>query len=185
MPARPVRRGRLRARIELCLAAFAPAFGLMVWRAWGDLVLVSIFALPCALGLVVFALFLRGTGTGNPEPYSLEDISDSSSDVLGHISAYLAAAIIDPTASTDQAVLSLVVFGLIFLIHVSAGLVHVNPLFYILGYRVYSAVGDQGRAYYLIAHSEVADWEGTQLLVRLGESILIEQRKSAATRSPR
>jgi hypothetical protein len=179
--ARPVRRGRRSARVELCLAAFAPAFGLMVWRAWGDWLLVVAFGAPCVVGLVVFALFLKASQTGNAEPYPLGDISDSSSDVLGHIGAYLAVAIIDPTASTDQAILSLVVFGLIFLIHVSVGLVHVNPLFYVAGYRVYNAISEQGRTYYLIARSEVADWKDPKPLVRMGESILIEQRKRAST----
>lgn len=176
MPARPVRRGQLRARIELCLAAFAPAFGLMVWRAWGETWLVLIFGVPCFLGLIVFGAFLKAVRSGNAEPYALGDISDSSSDVLGHIGAYLAAAIIDPTTSTDQAILSLVVFGLIFLIHVSVGLVHVNPLFYVFGYRVYSAASERGRTYYLIARSEVADWGSPYSLIHMGESILIEQR---------
>lgn len=153
----------------------------MVWRAWGDAWLVAAFGGPCILGLVVFGFFLKASQTGNAEPFSLGDISDSSSDVLGHIGAYLAAAIIDPAASPDQAILSLVVFGLIFLIHVSVGLVHVNPLFYVVGYRVYNAISELGGAYYLIARTEVADWKDPQRLVRMGESILIEQRNRAAT----
>ncbi len=181
VPARPVRRGSRSARFELCLAAFAPAFGLMVWRAWGELWLVLAFGAPCALGLIVFGSFLKASQAGNAEPYTLGDISDSSSDVLGHIGAYLAAAIIEPSASLDQAILSLVVFGLIFLIHVSVGLVHVNPLFYVFGYRVYNATTGAGRTYYLIARTEVADWKGPQQLVRMGESILIEQRNHAAS----
>jgi hypothetical protein len=170
----------LLARLQLTCAAFAPAFGLMVWRAWDKSWLALTFAIPAVVGLAVFIVILKAIQSGNAESYRLGDISDSSSDVLGHIGAYLAAAIIDPSASTDQAVLSLVVFGLIFLVHVSVGLVHVNPLFYVVGYRVYSTASEQGRSYYLIARSEVADWQGVQRLVRMGESILAERRSDGA-----
>lgn len=179
MPARPPRRGRPRARVELSLAAFAPAFALMVWRAWGK-PLAWVFGIAAFLGLVVFFFVLRATRTGNTQPYTFGDITDSSADVLGHIGSYLAVAVIDPKASGSEAALAFAVFGLIFLIHVSVGLVHVNPLFYVFGYRVYSGTSASGNTYYLIARTDVADWEGPQHLVRMTDGILIEQRKHAS-----
>lgn len=147
----------------------------MVWRAWGD-PLAWIFGVAAALGLIVFFSVVYFVGTGSTQPFTFGDISDSSSDVLGHIGSYLAVAVIDPSASTSEAILAFAVFGLIFLIHVSVGLVHVNPLFYVIGYRVYSGSSDRGRTYYLIVKSDVADWEGVQSLVRMTEGILLEKR---------
>lgn len=178
MPARPPRRGRLRARVELSLAAFAPSFGLMVWRAWGG-PLAWLFGVVALFGFAVFLVVLRATRTGNPEPFNFGDITDSSADVLGHVGSYLAVAIIDPKASEAEAVLAIAVFSLVFLIHVSVGLVHVNPLFYLVGYRVYSGISTAGNTYYLIAHTDVAEWDGPQRLIRMLDGILIESRKHA------
>lgn len=178
MPARPPRRGSLRARAELSLAAFSPAFALMVWRAWGE-PLAWVFGIAALLGLLTVALVIWAIRTGNPEPFTFGDISDSSADVLGHIGSYLAVAVIDPKASASEAALSLAVFGLIFLIHVSVGLVHVNPLAYMFGYRVYTGTTTQDTAYYLVVKSEVADWNGPQHLIRVDPGLLVERSRRA------
>ncbi len=138
-----------------------------------------VFGIAALLGLAVVVLVTWAIRTGNPEPYTFGDISDSSADVLGHIGSYLAVAVIDPKVSSTEALLGLAVFSLIFLIHVSVGLVHVNPLFYMLGYRVYTGTTSQDNAYYLVVRTEVADWNGPQHLVRMGDGILIERGRRA------
>ena len=179
MPPRPPRRGKLRARLELCLSAFTPAFGLMTWRASGE-PLAWLFGFVTVSGLVVFIAFLLAMRSGNTQPYMFEGIWDSSSDVLGHIAIYLAVAVIDPKVSASEAILAVIVLGLIFLVHVSVGLVHVNPLFYVVGYRVYTGITNQGNSYYLVARTDVADWVGSRHLVRMSDGILIEGRRYAA-----
>lgn len=176
MASRPPRRGTLRARVELCLAAFAPAFGVMAWRSWGTVIGWG-GLLIAGLGLVVFFEVLRATWTGNPESREFTSITDSSAEVLGHVGAYLALAVIDPASSRSDAVLACVILGLIFLIHASAGLVHANPLFYLVGYRTFSATTSTGRSLYLIARSDVADWSGPRPVVHLAGSgsIVIER----------
>lgn len=149
----------------------------MVWRSWGE-PLAWVFAVPALLGVAVFAAAAWASRTGTTEPFEFDEIEDSSGDVLGHVGSYLAVAIVDPKASADEAFLGLAVLGLILLIHVSVGLVHVNPLIYIFGYRTYTAITVRGNAYYLIVRSDVADWTGTQRLVSMTDSILIERPKS-------
>gem|GEM_PF-5531962 len=148
----------------------------MVWRAWGQ-PMAWLFGAMAGFGVLVLAVLLYAAKSGNPEPYTFGDISDSSSDILGHIGSYIAAAVIDPSASASGAGLAAVVFSLIFLVHVSVGLVHVNPLFYVLGYRVYSGTSVSNFTYYLVARTDVADWKGPQELVPIHDSILIERRK--------
>lgn len=150
----------------------------MVWRAWGE-PLAWVFGTAALLGLAFVALVMWAIRTGNPEPHVFGDISDSSADVLGHIGSYLAVAIIDPKASMSEAGLGFAVLGLIFLIHVSVGLVHVNPLFYIFGHRVYTGTTTQGNTYYLVVKSEVADWKGPQHLVRISSGVLVERSNHA------
>ena len=54
MSARPPRRGSLAVRLELGLAALAPALGLIAFRTWGSQ-LTWLFAVPAAAGVAVLA----------------------------------------------------------------------------------------------------------------------------------
>jgi len=150
----------------------------MAWRSSGEIA-AWVFGIPAGLGLLVLVGLLWAVRTGNAEPHSFEKIVDTSSDVLGQIGSYLAVAVLDPSASASEAGLAVAVFGLIFLIHISVGLVHVSPLFYLLGYRVYSGTTDRGSTYYLIVRSDVADWSGTRLLVGMAGGVLVEKREHA------
>ena len=98
MPSRPPRRGSFSARLELVLASFAPAFALLAVRLRG-----TVFWMPAAalalLGLLVLFGVALAARSANSEPYEFEDITDSASDVIGHISTYIAAIVIDPTES--------------------------------------------------------------------------------------
>jgi hypothetical protein len=178
VPTRPPRRGSLSARLELVLASFAPAFGLLAIR-----LRETVFWIPAAslavLGVVVLIGVAFAARSANAEPYDFEDINDSASDVIGHISTYLAAIVIDPSDSGVEIIIAAVVFALVFLIHVSTGRVHVSPLIYVVGYRTYTAVS-HGTAYYLIAKSDVADWNGTVRVARVAASVLVEKEQDRA-----
>lgn len=155
------------------LAAFAPALGLMAFRA-RDTALLWPFLLLAVLGLLVL---LRGTvvvANGNPEPATFGDIHDESKEVLGHIGVYLLPVIVDPAASSDELWISTIVFAVILHIHVSTGRVFVNPLLYLGGYRIYSAVVS-GISYYLVARGDVSDWSGPRMCVGIGSNVLVEK----------
>jgi hypothetical protein len=172
--ARPPRRGSLAVRLELGLAAFAPALGLIAFRTWGSQ-LSWLFAVPAAAGVAVLAWGAVLVARGNPEPFVFGTIEDQSGEILGHIGAYLLPVLVNPTSSTEDIAVVATVMGLIVLIHVTTGRVHVNPLLYLLGRRVYEATADE-TAYFLVARSDVSGWTASQPCVQVGANLLVESR---------
>ena len=172
MASRPPRRGGLRVRLELGFAAFAPALGLFAFRLRGS-IWVWFFLVPAIAGTVTLLLYIVVARRGNPEPYVFDDIEDASSEILGHIGAYLLPVLLRSSASTEQIAIAALALALIIHIHISTGRVFVNPLLYLFRRRVYRATSN-GVTFYLLAKSEVADWTDVQLCIRMASSILIE-----------
>ena len=175
MASRPPRRSSFRVRLELGLAGFAPAFALLAFRV-RDSRLTWVFALPAAAGLVVLLVGGLIVCRGNPEPYRFGDIEDLSGEVLGHVGAYLLPALVGPSSSTEEIVVSAVILAVIVHIHVSTGRVFVNPLLYVIGYRIYSAATGDATVH-LIARSDVSTWTAPRRCVRLGSSVLVERHR--------
>jgi hypothetical protein len=171
---RPPRRGSLAVRLELGLAAFAPALGLLAFRTWGSQ-LVWLFLVPAAAGVVVLAWGAVLVAGGNPEPFTFGTIEDQSGEILGHIGAFLLPVLVSGTSTTEDIAVVAIVMGLIVLIHVMTGRVHVNPLLYVIGHRVYAA-RSRGTAFFLVARSDVSGWEGAQPCVQVGANLLVEKR---------
>ena len=175
MPSRPPRRSSFRVRLELGLAAFAPALGLLAFRSrcsgWALL-----FLAPTVAGIFVLLVGVWIVRRGNSEPLAFGDIQDLSREVLGHIGAYLLPVFIGTSQSTEEIVISAIVVGLIIHIHVATGRIFVNPILYLLGYRIYLAETG-GTTFYLVARSDVSCWRDPRRCVRIGSSVLVERHK--------
>jgi hypothetical protein len=180
MAARPPRLGPFSVRLELGLAAFYPAFALLAFRsretawAWGFLGVGFLCAL-CVIHLIL------AVNRGNPEAIRFADIKDLSGDLLGHISTYLVPAFVDTSESTEAVVVSVAIMALILHVHVATGRVHVNPVLYALGYRVYTASTSGGATFYVLAQTDVADWGSAVSCVQVGQALLIEKSRGDAS----
>ena len=175
MPSRPPHRGSLRVRLELGLAAFAPALGLLAFRSRGS-DWVWLFLIPAAIGVVVLVGGVVIVRRGNAEPLEFDDIEDLSGEILGHIGAYLLPVLIDTSKSTEEIVISAIIVALIIHIHVATGRVYVNPLLYLLGYRIYNAKTG-GATFYLVAKSDVSAWSASRRCIRIASSVLVERHR--------
>ena len=175
MPARPPRLGPWGVRLQLGLAAFFPAFALLAFRS-RDTTWAWAFLLVATFGGLCVAHLILAANRGNPESFQFDKITDLSGDLLGHISAYLVPAFIDTSESTEAVVISAIIMGLVVQVHVATGRVHVNPVLYLLGYRVYTATTPNASTFYLMARTDVADWKGPVRCVQVGASMLIETK---------
>ena len=175
MPSRPPRRSSFGVRLELGLAAFAPALGLLALRSRGSY-WVWLFLTPALFGIIFLVVGVLMVRRRNPEPMAFGDIEDLGREVLGHIGAYLLPVFIGTSHSTEQIVISAIVVALIIHIHVATGRVFVNPILYLFGYRIYLA-DTGGTMFYLIAQSDVSFWRYPRRCVRIGSSVLVERHK--------
>ncbi|HVE45534.1 MAG TPA: hypothetical protein VNA57_02140 [Acidimicrobiales bacterium] len=162
-------------RLELGLMAFAPAMALLAFRAREDKLWVLLFCVPAAIGLFVAIVAQVVVRRGNAEPFAFATIEDAGDEVVGHVGSYLLPAVVDVGQSMEQAIIAAIVLTLIVQIHITTGRVHVNPLLYLLGFRMYRATSITGVTYYLVARTDVSGWDTTRRLVPLGASLLIER----------
>jgi hypothetical protein len=175
---RPPRLGSRSVRVELGLFAFVPVLVLLAIRSRHEW-LWWCFAVPAAVGVVVAVGAAVVVARTNSEPYTFDAIEDASEDVLGHVGSYLLPVVLDVGKSAEEVVIAAVVLALIIQVHIVTGRVHVNPLLYVLGYRIYHATTDTGVAYYLVAKSDVSTWSEAHRCAPLGSSVLVERRRDA------
>ena len=173
---RPPRLGSESVRIELGLMAFAPAMALMALRARHDPVWLC-FGVPALLGCVVAVAAAVLVSRGNPEPFTFDTIDDVGDEVIGHIGSFLLPVVVDVDQSNEQVLIAGLALALIVQIHIVTGRVHVNPLLYLFGYRVYRATSDTGVVYHLLARTDVSTWSNVRKCVPVGASLLIERRR--------
>jgi hypothetical protein len=133
------------------------------------------FALPATVGLVVAIAAAVVVRRSSPEPYTFDSIEDAGEDVLGHIGSYLLPVVVDVSESAEEVVMAGLALALIVQIHIVTGRVHVNPLLYLFGYRIYRATTDSGVAYYLFAKSDVSTWTEARRCSQVGSAILVER----------
>ncbi|PYF98332.1 hypothetical protein SAMN05216184_11276 [Georgenia satyanarayanai] len=176
--ATPPRLGPLRLRAELTFAAFTPAFALLAVRTYGTWWLWP-FVVLAAVGVVLLAVLTLHVRSGNAEPFHFDDVEDRGEDVLGHIGAYLLPVVLDPSAGSREVVITVSALGLIVLIHIATGRVHVNPLVYLAGRRIHTGLRN-GSAYYVISRTDPATWAQTRpRFVSVAPSLLVEKKEKA------
>lgn len=172
---RPPRLGPRAVRLELGLFAFAPVMILLAIRSRDSWLWVC-FALPAALGCLVAIGGMSVVRRANAEPYEFETIDDTGDDILGHVGSFLLPIVVDTSKGTEEIIVTALVLALIVHIHIATGRVHVNPVLYVFGWRIYRAASG-GVAYYLFARSDVSEWTQPRLCAPLGSAILIERRQ--------
>jgi hypothetical protein len=180
---RPPRLGSGRIRVELGVFAFAPVMALLAYRARHESWWWLCYALPAVLGCVVAVVASLVVQRASAEPYTFAEVDDVGDEVLGHVGSYLLPVVVDVSQSLEEIAIAGIALALIVHIHIATGRVHVNPLLYLFGYRTYRATTDTGVSYYLVAHTDPAEWSGERLCAPLGASILVERRRDAPGRS--
>lgn len=173
-PTRPPRRGRLISRVELHIAQWAPLFALLGWRFRGS-VWSWFFLVLAAVGLLLMALSLLGARMQEPDPFKFDVIEDLGDQVTGHVVGYLLPFVIGPHPTYTEAALVAAVLGVLSVIQIQSNRVHLNPLLYLIGYRIYSA-SSKGNSYYLLARSDLTNHTEALLAAEIPGGILIERR---------
>ncbi|MDP8932239.1 MAG: hypothetical protein M3O70_27680 [Actinomycetota bacterium] len=176
-PIRPPRRGRLVSRIELHVAATSPLFALLAWRLW-ERPWFWLFLVLAGLGLLLIVLLLLGARLQQPDPFEFDEIVDLGDQVAGHVVGYLLPFLVQPSASEAEVWLTIGVLLVLGLILVQSNRVHLNPLLYLVGYRVYSAV-TRGKSYYLVARSDLSRLDEPLLAAEVPGGLLVERKPRA------
>ncbi len=134
---------QLAVDIQLFISSYALLFVLLGLRFHGLPLRLSCFAIG-ATGIIALILIVRGIGHDEPETRRIERVDDRGADVAGYLVTYLLPflAVAEPTVEDVAAyVLFIVIVGVIY---VRSGMIYVNPLLYLFGYRLFSVTTRPG-----------------------------------------
>lgn len=157
----------------LFLSSYAPLFGLLAIRFERPVLWISCVVLAM-LGVASLCLLLRLDARAAPGPHVLASVRDAGAEAASYLATYL-LPFLTVSAPTVRDVMAYVGFLLVVAaIHLRSAVVQVNPLLYLLGYRVLSITDDHGlHAYMITRHSPPA---GNRVLAtRFRDDVLVDR----------
>ena len=157
----------------LFLSSYAPLFGLLAIRFEQRWLWISCTVLA-VLGVVSLRLLLRLDARSAPGPHTLASVRDAGVEAAGYLATYLLPFLTVATP-TVRDVLAYVGFLLVAaVINLRSAVAQVNPLLYLLGYRVLSVTDDHGlHAYMITRHPRAA---GDRVLAtRFRDDVLVDR----------
>lgn len=162
-------------RVRLFISSYAPLF-LMLAIRFDDQTLQIACASISALGIVTLLMLLRRAKRIQPDPHLIEVVSDRGSEVAGYLATYLLPflTVAEPSHG-DLAAYALFLF-VAGLVYVQSEMIQINPLLYVLLYRVWAVRTMDGWSGYLISR-HTPEPHTTLLASRLANTIALEQRR--------
>lgn len=123
-------------RTLLFLSSYAVLFGLLALMLWASPAAWVAIALAL-LGIGWLLALLRAGRRGSPDPYRVVAVKDMGGEVAGYVVGYLLPLLVHPEPNTRELIAYAVFLVVVGVIYVQSDLVHINPLLYVLGYRVF------------------------------------------------
>jgi hypothetical protein len=160
----------------LFFSSYAPLFGLLAVRFQSRWLWI-----PCAglagLGVFSMLLLLRLDARASSGPHTLTAAKDAGGEAAAYLAGYLLPFLTVATP-TVRDVIAYVGFLLVAAsIHIRSAVAQVNPLLYLLGYRVLSVTDDRGLNAYLITRRRVSAGE-LVLATRFRDDVLVDRTQT-------
>jgi hypothetical protein len=155
----------------LFFSSYAPLFGLLAVRfeqAWLWIPCAALAALGVGSLWLLFHLDARSS-TG---PHVLASTRDAGPEAASYLASYLLPFLTVSTPTVRDVIAYVGFLVVAASIYLRSSVIQVNPLLYLIGYRVLSVTDDQGLQAYMIARHTVASGS-TVLATRFQDEVLV------------
>ena len=157
----------------LFFSSYAPLFGLLAIRFEERWLWISCAALA-GLGVASLWLLLHLDARSSPGPHVLASTRDAGPEAASYLASYL-LPFLTVSMPTVRDVVAYVGFLVVAAsIYLRSSVVQVNPMLYLLGYRVLSVTDDQGLRAYMVTRRAVASGS-TVLATRFRDEVLVDR----------
>lgn len=160
----------------LFLSAYTPLFALLAIR-FEPLGLMSVCAGLALLGTGALLLLLRLDARATPGAHQVRQVKDAGAEAGAYLAAYLLPFLTVSTPTIRDAVAYagfLVVTGAVYL---HSSVVQINPLLYLLGYRVLEVVDTNGLRAYLVTRRRL-EVDQRVVATRFRDDVLIDRTRT-------
>src|ERR1022692_4606902 len=161
----------------LFFSSYAPLFGLLAVRFERPWIWISCGALA-GLGVGSLWLLLRLDGRSSPGPHVLATTRDAGPEAASYLASYLLPFLTVPTPTVRDVIAYVGFLVVAASIYLRSSVVQVNPLLYLLGYRVLSITDDQGLRAYMVTRRAVTSGSSV-LATRFRDDVLVDRTSVA------
>ena len=177
----------LLVRLRLFISSYAPLFAILAIR-FRDHKLEVACALLTALGVASLLLLLRAAGRIQPDPHRIETVADRGAEVAGYLATYLLPFVTVPEPSARDIAGYAFFLAVVGVVYVQSDMVQINPLLYLLGYRVSAVTTGDGWSGVLMSRNQPRPGSAV-LASRLQNTLALERTRErhgppVATRPP-
>jgi len=161
----------------LFLSSYAPLFGLLAIRFEQRWLWISCVVLA-ALGVASLWLLLRLNARQSPGPHQLASVKEAGGEAAAYLATYL-LPLLTVATPTPRDVIAYIGFLLVVaVINIRSAVAQVNPLLYLLGYRVLSVTDDHRLSAYLITRRSLSAGDYV-LATRFRDDVLVDSHQLA------
>jgi hypothetical protein len=160
-------------RVRLFISSYAILFLILAIRfeqPW----LVWTCAGVSVLGTLTLLLFLRAARKIAPDPIRIEYVSDRGAEVAGYIASYLLPFVTVAEPSGRDLAAYALFFLVVGIVYVRSDMIQINPLLYVLRYRVAAVRTSDQWTGYLISKQRPRVG-GSLLASRLAATVALER----------
>ena len=125
------------------------------------------------LGLLGMIIYVRTVKSLASIPLTVTSISRKGSETMSYIFSYLLPFMAVPWDKPKEALSLGIIFGVLGIIYINSNMIHVNPMLYAFGYKLYEIENENGEVFSLLTRGRVCKRQRLSV-VKVGEEILID-----------
>lgn len=168
-------------RMRLFLSAYSLLFFISALHFSAAWIRWSTFALG-VLGVIFTTTVLLSVAHKEPEPRDIAALRDRGVEVAAFMATYLLPFVVAPDPTAMDVAAYTVFLLTVAIVYGRSEMIQVNPIFYLIGYRVLRATGEDGAAWYLVTRHPPS--VGDRVFVRrFDEAIAVESDPPTAPNS--
>ncbi|MDP9025281.1 MAG: hypothetical protein M3N13_07900 [Candidatus Eremiobacteraeota bacterium] len=138
----------------LCASSYAPMFAALALRfacvQWLCWTCVTFAIVGVSATLFLLQILPR---YGGREFFVVGTVDDRGSDVAGYVATYLLPLVVVGTPTMGDVIAYAIVLAVMSLIYLRSGMVQINPMFYVFGYRLFAVSHSNGVRRYVLMRS--------------------------------
>jgi hypothetical protein len=159
--------------MRLFVSSFSPLFGILAIRFRSPRLQIAC-GLLAAFGVITLAMLLKQAARISTDPHRLETVADRGPEVAGYLATYLLPFVTVAHPSARDVVAYAAFLLIVGIVYVRSDMLQVNPLLYVLRYRVWAVRTTDGWDGYLVSRGRPKPGD-VVLASRLQNTLAFEQ----------
>ena len=165
------------ARILLFLSSYFPLAVIFFIKLMpGQYITAIVILLIGSAGLIGMLVYIRLARKMAPVSVTINSISRKGAETMSYIFSYVIPFMPAPGDKPNDVVSLGIIFGVLGLIYVNSNMIHVNPMLYAFGFKLYEIENENGDAFSLLTRRRIRRGQILSV-VKIGEDIILDKGK--------